>query len=338
MIPEGKEAGNVPGSEPQIRVKGRKRRSALRIGLSVVLLGASLWFLWRTGSEAGWSNLVQRISEVSFPLLALAASINLLRYGFWALRWQLLLRPVCKVPWWGAQRALMASVFFNTVVPGARPFGGLIRARYLARSSGLAPGTLYGGALVDQVGYSLVSMGLGLVFLPAALLPTGAGQGPGRWFLLPSFAVLGAFFFLAWRHRDGILERLRRRLPTMAEALTGVFRAARTVMGRPRSWALMALGGMAVWAGNVLTFQIAAAALGAPISFSVAAAAFSLGALAGAASGTPGGAGATEAAAVIPLVHLGVPGDLALASVLLARGIHYLSAIVLGGICALAGR
>ncbi len=331
MILEGKEARSLSEPEPQAKPKGRKRRGALRIGVSVLLLGAALWFLWRTGSEAGWDNLARRLSGVSLPLLVLAASTNLLRYGLWAVRWQLLLRPVCRAPWWSVQRALLASVFFNTVVPGARPFGGLIRARYLARISGLVPGPLFGGALVDQLGYSLVSLGLGLVFLPAVLLP--AGGGPVT-FLILALMVLAVVFFAAWRVRERLLERLR---PTVADAVKGTFATARTLMARPRSWAIMAVGGMGVWAGNVLTFYLAAAALGAPISFSVAAASFSLGALAGAASGTPGGAGTTEAAAVIPLVHLGVAGDLALASVLLARGIHYLSALLLGGICALAG-
>ena len=100
----------------------------------------------------------------------------------------------------------------------------------------------------------------------------------------------------------------------------------------------MVVGGTLVWLGNTLTFLVAARALGLEIPFLVAAAAFSLGSLAGVASGSPGGAGATEAAAIVPLVHLGYPDDLALASVLLARGIHYASAILLGGICALTGQ
>jgi uncharacterized protein (TIRG00374 family) len=314
----------------------KKRQGPLRLALSVLLLTAALWFLWRTGTKAGWSNLGRRLAEVTLWPLLLAIAANLLRYVIWGLRWQQLLRSVARVRWWLVQRALLASVFYNTVVPGARPFGGIIRARYLARSTGQAPGPLFGAALVDQMGYSLISMTLGMVFLPGAFL---AGRAGGtRWFLLPALAAVAVAVLLAWRRRERLLERLRERMPSVADNLTGTFRTARKLLARPGSWGIMVVGGTLVWLGNILTFLLAARALGLEVPFMVAAAAFSLGSLAGVASGSPGGAGATEAAAIVPLVHLGFPDDLALASVLLARGIHYISAILLGGICALTGR
>jgi uncharacterized protein (TIRG00374 family) len=325
---EGSPAGPKPGP----------RRKPLRTALSLALLAAALWFLWRTGTRAGWDNLGRRLSEVSPLLLLVAIAANLLRYMVWGVRWQLLLRPVARPSWWLVQRGLMASVFYNTVVPGARPFGGLIRARYLSRSSGLPLGPLFGSALVDQSGYSLISMALGMVFLPGAFLAERAGGLGVSWFVGASLLVVGIVLLVAWRRRERLVEGLRQRLPAMAEAVSGTFRTARSLLGRPRSWMVMVAGGALVWLGNIVTFQLAAAALGSAIPFSVAAAAFSLGSLAGVASGSPGGAGTTEAAAIVPLVHLGVAGDLALAAVLLARGIHYASAVLLGGACALAGR
>ena len=312
------------------------RRKPLRVVLSVLLMAAALWFLWRTGTRAGWGNLGRRLVEVTLWPLLLAVAVNLLRYAIWGLRWQQLLRPVARAGWWPAERALLASVFYNTVVPGARPFGGLIRAHYLARNTGLEPGPLFGGALVDQMGYSLISMTLGMVLLPGAFL---AGRAGGTsWFLLPALAAVAVVVVLAWRRRERVLEKLRQRMPSMASTLTGTFRSARKLLARPSSWGIMVVGGTLVWLGNSLTFLVAARALGLEIPFLVAAAAFSLGSLAGVASGSPGGAGATEAAAIVPLVHLGFADDLALAAVLLARGIHYASAILLGGICALTGR
>lgn len=312
------------------------RRKPLRVVLSVLLMTAALWFLWRTGSRAGWGNLGRRLMEVTLWPLLLAITANLLRYAIWGLRWQQLLRPVARARWWPAERALLASVFYNTVVPGARPFGGLVRARYLARSTGLEPGPLFGGALVDQMGYSLISMTLGMVLLPGAFL-AGRTGGTG-WFLLSALAAVAVVVLLAWRRRERLLEKLRERMPSMARNFTGTFRSARKLLARPTSWGIMVVGGTLVWLGNTLTFLLAARALGLEIPFMVAAAAFTLGSLAGVASGSPGGAGATEAAAIVPLVHLGYADDLALASVLLARGIHYASALLLGGICALTGR
>ncbi len=316
----------------------RKPRKPLRVVLSVLLMAAAVWFLWRTGTRAGWGNLGRRLMEVALWPLLLAVAANLLRYAIWGLRWQQLLRPVARVRWWPAERALLASVFYNTVVPGARAFGGIIRARYLARSTGLQPGPLFGGALVDQTGYSLISMTLGMVLLPGAFMAGPAGGT--RRFLLPALAAVAvaAAVLLAWRRRERLLEKLRERMPSLASNLTGTFRSARKLLARPRSWGIMVVGGTLVWLGNTLTFLLAARALDLEIPFMVAAAAFSLGSLAGVASGSPGGAGATEAAAIVPLVHLGYADDLALASVLLARGIHYASALLLGGICALTGR
>jgi uncharacterized protein (TIRG00374 family) len=322
---------NQEGSPPD-----RKARKPVRLVISVLLMAAALWFLWRTGSKAGWDNLGRRLAEVSLWMLLAAVSVNLARYGVWAARWQWLLRPVAHVGWWPAQRALMASVFYNTAVPGARPFGGIIRARYLARSTGQEPGPLFGGALVDQLGYSLVSMTLGLVFLPGAFVAERSGGG--RWLIAPAVAALAVVVAVAWRRRERLVEKLRERMPHAIDTLTGTFRSARKLLARPSSWAIVLAGGVLVWMGNILTFLLAADALGAEIPVLVAAAAFSLGSLAGVASGSPGGAGTTEAAAIVPLVSLGVPDDLALASVLLARGIHYLSAILIGGICALTGR
>ena len=312
------------------------RRKTIRGVISLILLSAALWFLWRTGNSVGWGNLGRRIAEASPAILTAAFLVNLLRYVAWASRWRILMTPVVRVPWWPAFKALMASVFFNTVIPGARAVGGLVRARYLSKSTGIPNGPLYGGAVVDQMGYSLVSMGLGMVFLPAAF---AAGRtGGGVWFAIPAVLIVVVIFVVAWRKREALMERLRRRMPAAAAAVKGAFTAARTLLSRPRSWTVMALGGTVVWAGNVLTFQLTATALGADIGFYGAAAAFLLGSLAGVATGTPGGAGATEAAAIAPLLALGVPQDLALASVLLARSIHYVSAILLGGACALAGR
>jgi uncharacterized protein (TIRG00374 family) len=327
----------MPESRP-LSPANSSRGKTLRLVVSLVLMAAALWFLWRTGHKAGWLNLARRLQEASIPVLLAAAGVNLVRYGVWGVRWKVVMGPAIRVPWWPAQRALMASVFFNTVIPGARPFGGLIRARYLSRSTGLASGPLYGGAVVDQLGYSLVSMGLGLVILPGAFWSSRTGGGGDRWFLAPALVVLGAVFFLAWRRREQLLERMRGRMPRATDALVGTFRTARKLLARPAVWMVMAAGGSAVWLGNVFTFQLASAALGAEIPLAAAAAAFSLGSLAGVASGTPGGAGTTEAAAYLPLVALGVPEDLALASVLLARGLHYASAVLLGGLCALAGR
>ncbi len=104
-------------------------------------------------------------------------------------------------------------------------------------------------------------------------------------------------------------------------------------MSRPATYVLMAAGGSVVWLLNVVVLWIVGRAVGVPFSASAAAAAWALGSLAGAVSGTPGGAGTTEGAAIIPIVQEGFLPAEALAAVILARGLHYISALLVGGAC-----
>ncbi len=301
--------------------------------LSAVLVAAAVVFLARTAGDVGWRVLGDRLAGADPTLLFLVLLINLVRYAVWCTRWQMLVRPVEPIPWWPAQKSLLASLFITTVVPASRPFGGLVRARYLAQELGRPRGPLYGGALVDQIGYSVVCLALGAIYLPLALWVAPEGS-PGDWLLLglAGTASLSLIFLVMWRRRSFLLARMRGRMPKIAEALEGTVDAARRLLAHPATWRVVAVGGGAVWLANVLTFQIAAAALGYPLGFPAAAAAFAFGSFVGTMTGTPGGAGTTELAAIVPLVALGVPTEVALPTVLLARGVHYLCSILLGGI------
>ncbi len=314
----------------------RRSRRWVRQALSAALWVAAVVFLVRAAGDIGWSVLGDRLARAEIHLLALVLAINLLRYLVWAARWRLLVRPLEPIPFWPALRALLASLFITTVVPAARPFGGLVRARYLARDLNRARGPLYGGAIVDQLGYGIVSLVLGSIYLPLAFW-VDPQRGPGDR-LLPWVAAAAGLvlaFLVMWRRRAHLLARMRGRMPGVAEALEDAFDAARRLLAHPSTWRVVAIGGGIVWLANVLTFQVAAAALGYPLEFASAAAAFALGSLAGTLTGTPGGAGTTELAAIAPLVALGVPAEVALPAVLLARGVHYLCSILLGGLATL---
>lgn len=314
-------------------------RRILRHVLSAALLALAVFFLWKTAREAGWEALRSRLAGADPLLMTVAAAVNLARYAAWALRWQLLALPVASFRWWPATKALMASLFVTTVVPGSRAFGGLVRARHLARELGRPTAALYGTAVVDQFGYSVVSMSMGALFLPVAFWGGASGDPRGRLWLALAGVAIALAFALGWWRRDAILARMRGRMPALAEAVEEVMGAAKVLLARPPSWLLMAIGGALVYAANIVTLQIAAAALGWDMSFLVAAGAFSVGSLAGTVVNTPGGVGTTEAAATAFLqIAAGIPTDIALAAVFLARGLHYLFSLLLGGIAVAGAR
>lgn len=294
-------------------------------------------FLARTAGDIGFRALAERLAGASLPLLAATVAITLARYAIWGTRWQVLAHPVARIGWLAAQRGLLYSLFLTTVLPASRAFGGILRGQHAARIAGVPAGPLVGAAIVDQFGYSTVSMILGLAFVPAAVWGGGERrEGGAGWSWGVAAALLAPILYLLWRHRAFLVERLRRRIPEVTGTVEAAVAASRTLLALRSTWAVMAIGGAVLWGVNVVTYQVAAAALGTSLPFAGAAIAFSLGALAGTVTGTPGGAGTTEAAALAPLLALGIPADQALALILLARGVHYLASLGLGGACALA--
>ena len=294
-------------------------------------------FLARAVRSVGWEALSARVLDADPRWLAACLGALVLRYVVWGLRWTALLRAVLPAPWLGAQRALQASVFFNMIVPAARPFGGLVRSRYLSRALGAPMGPVYGTAFVDQAGYSAVSLLLGAL---AVGLPSGEGSWTGGRRLLGAGLAAAGLVFLAllWGRRERVTDWARRRMPRAASALEGTVEAVGRVVARPGSWAAIALGGVGVWSGGVVALWCAARAVGADIGFTHAAAAWALGSMAGMASGTPGGAGTMESTALLQLTAFGIPAEPALAAILLSRGIEYLLTIGIGGLCAIPSR
>ena len=323
-------------SEPSRTPATGRPGKLIRAAVAVAIVVFAAWLLNRALGSEGWRSVGARLERASPLFLALAVAATLCGYTVWGVRWLLILRPVAPVPWWPAQKALMTSIFVNTVVPFARSLGGLVRAAALGRSRGIPVGSLYGPTLIDQIGYSAVSVSLGALSVPFALWGGGAGRGRTVVFSVVAAVVVICVVLVVRGRREDLLLWVRSRIPAAAQSVEQAVGAARIVMLRPATWSVIPIGGSAVWLCNVLTFLLAGRAVGAGFGLGGAAAAWSLGSIAGVASGTPGGIGTTETAAIVPLVAAGVPAAEALAAVLLARLIQYITAIVLGGACFLS--
>ncbi|MFQ5720519.1 MAG: lysylphosphatidylglycerol synthase transmembrane domain-containing protein, partial [Acidobacteriota bacterium] len=271
------------GLTPPPRAPAARRQQArwlrlLRLGLAAAVLSLTGFFLWRTLGQDGFRRLPEHLRHADPWWLAGAAAVNLARYGVWTARWRGILYPVRRAPWALCFGALMSSVFLNTVLPGARPLGGIVRARILTRRTGEGTGPVYAATLIDQVGYSLVSVAIGLLFLPGALLP--AQQGHGRWLVAGVAAgglglVAAAFLFPGVRRWGR--QRLGDRLVGAARAVEGAVAAVPGVLGRPATWVWIVSAGPAVWMASAVTIWLAGHALGAEFTLATAAAAWALG-------------------------------------------------------------
>ena len=263
----------------------------------------------------------------AWELLLLAAAINLGRYGIWAARIALLLRPVARAGWWAALRAVLASQFITTAVPASQAVGGVLRARYLGRLGAGPMPAIYAGTLLDQVGYGITSACLG-----ALLLPVAARQGRSG-MLVAALVALPLVLLGLHACRDRIAAAIARRLPRAEVGLGEALAAVRRLLRRPATPMIIAVGGTGAWLATAFCLMVTAHALGLPLGFGAAAAAWAVGSLAASLTGAPGGLGATESAGALVLMQTtGLGAGDALACLLVTRSFHYVSALVLGGL------
>lgn len=283
--------------------------------------------LVRAVGPSGWREVLERLRGASWSLLALAMAINLARYAVWAERLALLMRPVARVGWPASCRALLASQFITTAVPASQALGGVLRARFLVRQ-GLGPKpALYAGALLDQIGYGITSACLGALLLPVAARPGRGGA------LVAVLVLVPAIVLVLRAYRERLLAMIARRLPRAEVALTASLEDARRILRRPASLLIVIAGGACTWLATALCLMVTAHALGLPLDFGAAAAAWAVGSLFASMTGAPGGLGATESAGALALTQLtGLGAPDALACLLVTRSFHYLSALLLGGL------
>jgi undecaprenyl-diphosphatase len=210
----------------------------------------------------------------------------------------------------------LASSVANRLAPGG--IGGVAtNVRYLERSGLRRPEAMAAVALTTAAGFVVHALALASA---AALLSDADIQPirlPRRWGLLVAIVAVTTLLGLVFWSPVG-----RRLLPQARQAA----RSLLAVFQRPRQATLVFAGA----AGYVLALSFALRAFGAHPPLLYVAAAYLAGAAIGAASPTPGGLGAVEAALVAALTRLDVPGGAAIAGVLSFRLVTYWLPIVAG--------
>lgn len=318
----------------------RKTAWTQRIVGSAIFVAAA-YLVHRLVSEVGWSEVRARLAEADLGIVAVAVACLVGQLLLWAFRQRLSVRRILETPpGWAIFLALVATAAANFLLPFARLLGGLLRARYLSRTSApLAPKRVYYGAvLFDQAVHFLV-MGsvtlVGLVGTAAALGRPGLAAG-----LTGGLAAGGLGVWWWVRRRTGetggslvrfLERRAERQEGVVAKLLSGSETAARIFfeLAASRALWLRALTlGVALFALVVAAQWTVFRSLGTGIEPLVVVATVALGLTAGVLLGTPGGLGTAEATMIAMYIAFGVDAVDAASAVLLFRGLQF--AVVLG--------
>lgn len=319
------------------RVWGARLGKAALAALGLVLT----WRFLFHGS-LDWADLSLRLHQASTPYLLLGLAFLIGRWLLWDWRFRLAtVHATGKTSGWLLGFfVLNASAALNLITPTARVIGGLLRARYFARSEGRPFGLFFGIVLWDQVAYhGVMSLCTWITFIGAAF---ALGRDAWGWAALASLVLAAALLWL-WVRRARSFEEnpLVRFLARRAEEVEGRMQRVyahgheavgvfvRLLADGRLSWLSVVLG-VPYFLVNAAGLWAMFLALGNPVHPFVVLAVVALGTAAGTLSGTPGGLGTTEVAMLASFRALGVDSVTATAGTLLYRGLHYASILVCG--------
>jgi uncharacterized protein (TIRG00374 family) len=248
------------------------------------------------------------------------------------------------------------AMFSNNVTPFGQAGGEPITALLISRVADTEYETgLAAIASVDTLNF-VPSITIAVVGVGYYVTETTLGTTRRLEFALAAVAVLAvgvpALGYLAWQRRyrlesrvvgtlTPVVRRIARRLPRvpvptvggLEHRINGFFRAIERVATNPRGLALALALSATGWFFQMLGLWLAFRAIGTPIPLSVALFVVPIGAIAGV-TPLPGGAGGIESVLVVLLVAAPLPTvtePVALAAVVVFRGMVYWTPTVLGG-------
>jgi glycosyltransferase 2 family protein len=288
----------------------RVQRVRPRTLLTIAALAGAFYYLlpklaqvggsWHAVASARWIWLPVIIAFSALTYLASAVS--------------LLGSVSARLPFWPTVLTQGASSFINRVSP-ANVGGMALNVRYLQKC-GVEPSAGVTAVGVNALAGAIVHAVLLVIFL------AWAGRGVGRAFKLPSsskllviLAVLAAVIGLIMITRQGRRFAARKLLPSLTSSLASLGRVARSPVRLALLFGGSALITLAYIAGLVASVE----AFGVSASFVQVGAVYLVASFIAAASPTPGGLGAIEAALIAGLTGIGIPSGPAVSAVLLYR-------------------
>ncbi len=315
----------------------RPRKLLSRRALAATALAAALLLLAWQVRKVGAQALLARFAAARPGWLLLAAGLTLLRFVASALRLGWLtgrLLPVRKRHYFPI---VMAAQFLALAIPGVRAGASLVRAHLADRHFGGGVATHVGPNIVDQAILALSWLLVSAVALPfAALAHAGHLSTRAVVGLVAGLGLIALAYLLVRRHGERLEAWLARprdgRRGRLAEAGHAAVRGTGALLDDPVGLLGNLAGGLAFVVLTGLAQWAALRAVGAPVPWWTALLAVAVGGATGMATGAPGGIGVTEVTQAAFLHSQGIPREVAIAAVFLARGLHYLVILGAGGL------
>ena len=299
------------------RARGRLTTGLARGGIGVLISLASVYLVLRGVDLRQTADLLGG-ARPAWLLVAVAGIVADL--VFRALRWQVLIRPICRVPLRRLSAYMLVGYLANNVLPAR--LGELVRSHYLGDRENMSRATTLGTIVVERVVDTAV-----LVAIASAAILLLHVRGVVASAVLVGLGITGllivglAAALVAHRlpYADRAVAAVAR-WPSVI-SLAGRLRGGLAVAGRPRTVAVAVGWSVVAWSATVVGFAAAGHAVGVELTWGQAALLAAGVSLATAIPAGPGYLGTFELAAVQIAAVFGVGADPAVALAVLVHAV-----------------
>jgi uncharacterized protein (TIRG00374 family) len=308
--------------------KGRLWSWLLAIPLAAVLLYYSL-------RGVDWSGVWRTIAGAQWGLVALAACFTCFTFFLRAARWRILLNAEERLSPGLVFSASMSGYLGNAFLPARA--GELVRTLVVSSRSSLSKTYVLTTALSERL------MDVIALVLWSSIILLGVSPKP-HWMADVSrttavVAALGALIITVLPHTGSLCRRLIERMPLPHQLKALLLQLADQVLLGMRAFhnvgrfLMFAAATVVIWLSDAAGVMICGRGLGMNLSFAVAMLLVTAMGLSSALPSTPGYVGIYQFVAVTVLVPFGFTKDAALAFILVAQAIGYVTVLLLGLPC-----
>lgn len=124
---------------------GKKKRDALQ-WVAYLISAVCLWWVYHNFE---WSSEIPRLKAVHWRWIVLAACFDFLVYLVQAWRWNALLKPVKRVPFWRTVQAIYIGLFANEVLP--LKSGEIVRCYLVAHWNHIPFPKVFSSAMIERL-------------------------------------------------------------------------------------------------------------------------------------------------------------------------------------------